>query len=487
MLSGRETLASIDEALGKLRGETDALDTGFQHAGTELTKARQVQLAIFARIARVRIDELERGDLADSLDDADRRVTAILAEREAAETRLAAEIESNEKQLAALERARAERQAEVAAASEAVDAAEAEAQQQLEADAGYRSRLAAAERSDAVAAQAEEKARAAERDRQEKGRPYEADAVFRYLWSRGFGTMRYRAWALTRMLDRWAARTIDYDAHRRNYHLLTEIPERLSAHAARMRAAAEQDIEAAREFERRAAASTGVPQRERELDAAEQRLTAADQAIEAQEALLDELGEQRARFASGEDEFSARAASLLSDEFRKEDLGSLRRRTAHTKSPEDDALVERLEQLEDDIERLEDERVRYRRLHQLQRKRVLALEDVRKRFKRSRYDDVHSTFVNTALIAALLDRFVGGSVGADDVWEAIRRQQRFRRIAADPTFGTGRLPHGRLPGPWRMPGGGGNWNFPRGGGFGGGGFGRGGGFGGGGFKTGGGF
>jgi len=483
MLSGRDTLASIDEALGKLRKETDALDAAFQKAGAELANARQTQLGLYARIARIRLAELERGDLADTLDDADQRVAQILKAREAAQARLAEDIVAAETKLAELERERTERHADATAAAEAVDAAEAEAQRRLEADETYRKKLAAAERSDAVADQAEEKARASEKDRIEKGRPYEADPVFGYLWNRGFGTMRYRAWPVTRLLDRWAARSIDYEAQRRNYHLLTEIPARLAEHAAQMREVAERDLEAARELERSAAEAAGVPARQRELAAAEQRLAEADRAIEEQEALLGELIEKRARFASGEDDFSTECTTLLSTALREEDLYSLRKRTARTPSPEDDALVDELEALEDEIERIEDERIRYRRLHQLQRERMLALEDVRKRFKRSRYDDLHSGFVNAALIAMLLDRFVGGSVGADEVWEAIRRQQRFRRIGANPTFGTGRFPRG----PWHMPGGGGGWNFPRGGGFGGGGFGRGGGFGGGGFKTGGGF
>src|SRR5690606_2001806 len=488
MLSGREALESIDEALGKLRREADVLDAEFRNAGDALTKARQAQLALYARIARVRLAELERGDLADTLDDVDRRVAEILAARQAAETQLQDEIATAEAKLAELERERTARQAEVAAAAEAVDAAEADAQARLEADDEYREKLAAAERSDAVADQAEEKARAAETDRVEKGRPYEADPVFAYLWNRGFGTSRYRAWPLARMLDRWAARTIDYEAHRRNYHLLTEIPARLGEHAARMREIAERDIEAAREIERAAAEAAGVPKRRRELEAAEARLAEADRAIEEQESRLNELIEKRARFASGDDDFSTECTTLIAAALRQEDFSSLRKRTARTQSPEDDALVDDLEALEDEIERIEEERIQYRRLHQLQRERMLALEEIRNRFKRSRYDDVHSAFVNAVLIRTMLDRFVGGAGGADEVWEAIRRQQGFRRIKADRVFGTGRFPRGPFPGPWHMPGGrGGGWNFPRGGGFGGGGFGRGGGFGGGGFKTGGGF
>src|SRR5690606_25444266 len=100
-------------------------------AGAKLTEARQTQLALFARIARVRLQELERGNLPDTLDEADRRVTEIVAARQAAHARLAEEIAAAEEQQAALERARGERHAEVDAASETVDAAEADAQQRL--------------------------------------------------------------------------------------------------------------------------------------------------------------------------------------------------------------------------------------------------------------------------------------------------------------------------------------------------------------------
>ena len=491
--SGREALASLDETLAKIHQAVDALASELRRADAELAAARQAELAALARMARIRLGEIERGDLADALDEAERRVAEILAARRDAQDALDKEIAAAEERRAALERLRGERQAAVAAAAEAVDAAEAEAQTRLASDDEYRAKLAQAERSDAVADHAEDKARAAEADRSEKAKPYEADPVFAYLWARGFGTARYRAWPPARLLDGWAARSIDYEGLRRNYALLTEIPIRLREHATRMREAAERDIEAARALERRAAEAAGVPERKRRLEVAEAALAEIDHEIDEQEAEIGRLVDRRARFAAGEDDHSQQATALLRDAFLREDLSALRERAARTRSPEDDALIDDLARLDDTIERLDDERERLRRLHEAERDRTRSLEELRRRFKQSRYDDVHSTFVNAALLALLLERFVGGSVGADEVWETIRRQQRFRRVAADPLFGTGRFPRGRFPGPWHIPGGRGGWNFPggggfgRGGGFGGGGFGRGGGFGGGGFKTGGGF
>lgn len=486
MQSGRETLDTIDRALGKVRGDTETLHAQFQRAGAALAELRQAQLAIYAQLAKIRMRELESGELVQSLDDTDRQVTEIFEIRKAALLALEAELAAAEQQLAERERERAEQQSSVEAAADALDAAEAEAQSRLAADDVYQAKLAAAREADAVADQAEAKAEAAEADRAEKGKPYEADPVFSYLWRRGYGTSSYRAWSPTRLLDGWVARSNGYESLRRNYSLLTGIPKRLQAHAERMRALANESLEEARALEQRAAEATGVPARREALAAAEKRLAEIDAAIEEQEAAVDALVQKRAAFAAGEDEHSKRCTELLGDAFQRADREALRQRVARTRSEEDDRLIEKLEDLEDERRRVQDEVIQYRRLHQAQRERMLGLENVRRQFKQHRYDDMHSVFVNGALIATLLDQFLVGSVGPNEVWEAIRRQQRYRGVRADPLFGTGGFPRGPFPGPWRMPGGGG-WNFPRGGGFGGGGFGTGGGFGGGGFKTGGGF
>jgi DNA repair exonuclease SbcCD ATPase subunit len=269
--------------------------------------------------------------------------------------------------------------------------------------------------------------------------------------------------------------------------MLSELPTRFDEHRERMRTLADEDVAAVQALERAAAEAAGVPERERALEEAQAALAEIDAKVEERDAELDALVDKRASFASGEDDLSRRCTELLSDAFRREKMKTLRDRANRTESPDDDKAVDELTAIRVEIPRLEDEVARYKTLHETQRERTTKLEEIRKRFKEHRFDAVSSEFVNSALIATLLAQLLAGRLGVPDIWDALTKQQRFRKLAADPGFGSGRFPG--VPGPWHMPGGG-RGGFPRGGGFGkgGGGFRTGGGFGrGGGFRTGGGF
>lgn len=489
MSSGSEVLGMIERLLAETRGELDNVAAHSERTSAELARVRQAEIGVLAVLARLRLREIESGALADELDETGRQVRELLAQRADAQAQVQAEVEAARDALAALERERAAQHALVDQAEQAVDEAEAAAQRALENDEEYRARLAAADVSDRVADVAEEKAVAAQTDRVEKGKPYEADPLFAYLWSRGYGTAQYRAWGFSRLLDGWVARVARYEPLRRNYWMLSELPARFQGHAIEMRARADADVEAVRELEARAAAAAGVPEREAALRAAEEALAAIDKKIEESEAALAALVDERERYASGDDEYSQRCTELLSDTLRREKMKTLRARATATPSPEDDAAVDRLTVVRSELPRLEDEAARYKTLFEVNRDRVAKLEEIRRRFKEQRYDAVTSEFVNGALVATLLGQLVAGALGLPDVWDALRKQQRHRNLAADPRFGSGRFPRG--PGPW-FPGGGwprgGGGGWPKGGGFGGGGFRTGGGFGGGGgFRTGGGF
>jgi chromosome segregation ATPase len=486
MLSGHDLLATIERMLDGTRRERAKLDVELERSSGELARVRQAELGVLSVLARLRLREIESGELVEALDETGRAVTELLGQRAGAQAQVETDIKAAEAALADVRKEREAQSAAVDAAEQALDSAEAEAQKRLAEDDKYRAQLEKARASDGVADLAEEKAQAARNDRIEKGKPYEADPLFKYLWARGFGTSQYRAGAFTRLLDAYVARVCDYEPLRRDYWMLSELPERFGEHSTRMRAFADEDVTAVQALERKAAEAAGVPERADALEKSQQELGEADRRIEERDAGLDALVDKRASFASGEDDLSRRCTALLSDTFRREKMKTLRDRANRTATPDDDQAVDELTAARAEIPRLEDEVARYKTLHETHRERTAKLEEILKRFKEHRFDAVSSEFANSALITTLLAQLLAGSLGVPDIWDAIVKQQRFRKLAADPRFGSGRFP--RVPAPWHMPGG-----FPKGGGgfgkggFGGGGFRTGGGFGGGGFRTRGGF
>lgn len=79
----------------------------------------------------------------------------------------------------------------------------------------------------------------AEQDRRPKGKPYEDDSLFRYLWQRRYGTADCRADPFTRLLDGSVATLSGSRAAAANYRMLLEIPKRLSEHAEVLRTGVE--------------------------------------------------------------------------------------------------------------------------------------------------------------------------------------------------------------------------------------------------------
>jgi hypothetical protein len=483
-LSGNDVLALIERTLTDVRGEITNADARLARSTVELERLRQAEIGCLSVLAKMRLREIEGAQVSASLGATGDSVRALLAQREGAREDNEAEIARAESKRTELERERAAQHAVVDAAERALDEARAAAQQALAADEHYRAAMAAAEASDRVADLAEEKAKAAHLDREQKGKPYEADPLFSYLWGRGFGTPAYVGAGVTRVLDRWVARVANFEPLRRDYWMLTELPARFDEHAQRMRLKNDDDLAAVHALERAAAEGSQVPAREADLGKAAEALAEIDGRIEDHEAALDELVEKRAAFAAGDDELSRRANEIVRDALRGETMRSLRERATATPTPDDDAAVDQLTVIRADLPRIDEEARRLRSVHEAQRDRVAKLEEIRKRFKESRYDAVSSEFVNGALIATLLTQLLAGALGVGDIWDALKKQQRYRQLA-DPRFGSGKFPRGGNPwgGGW---GHGGSWG---GGGFGkkSGGFGKGGGFGGGGFRTGGGF
>src|SRR5687767_3576850 len=128
MWSGRETLASIDQALHQVRGQTQELDAEIQRASTRLVELRQAEAERYKQLAQLRLGQLVSGEIMAGFADADHRVGDFLKQREHSLQALQQQIEEVQTRQHRLEAEREPQRQRVAEASEQLDRAEATTQ-----------------------------------------------------------------------------------------------------------------------------------------------------------------------------------------------------------------------------------------------------------------------------------------------------------------------------------------------------------------------
>ncbi len=462
MWTGRETLGSIEGAIGKLYREESQLDASLKSAVAETERLRKERAEALRELARVKLDEMAAGRLVNSLDAGERRAVQVLDDYR---LRIAGIAERRDSLIEELKSAQAARDAAaklVEEALEAVDALRAEVEGKVQALAAWRETKAPSDEADAVAGEAEKKAANAEAELGAKRKPYDEDPLFIYLWQRGFGTGRYQSGNLVRFMDRMVAHFIGFPAVRPNYAALIEIPLRLREHATAKRAAAAERLAALSAIERRAMVEAGVEPKERALSEARHKLATAERTLEDKAALLRKTDEERTALVSGgSNPAYEQALATIASADAKDQIAALYAEARRTATSADDAIVRRLEAVDGKIAKTEEELADLRRTAKDLAKRRIEIERVRDRFRGAGYDHPHGTFGNDRDIADALGRTMAGTIAGQILWEVLKGGYSTRGPTGRPDFGYPNspfpfpIPGGGRNGPW-----GGEWRDP---------------------------
>ncbi len=462
MISGRDTLQEINTHVMEAQSRIADADREMNDLNSQLNQSRIEMAEHYRELAKFRLDEMKAGTVTDRLNKAHLAVPAFMDQRnralEALENNI---IKSQHRQ----EMLNQQRETCRDARDRAADAFQKQLQiskSALETTEEYmrqHEKLAAAV---LIARRADEKASQAEADLSAKGKPYQDDELFMYLWDRRYLTPNYRHGGIVRMLDEWVARLISFKETRADYHMLNALPQRLREHATQAAEEADSQRQSLLSLEKQAAEKDGVVALQAALDREEKQLQQVNDEIETEEKRYRELLRQKNDFAAGEDEYTRKAVTMMAAELEREDIIALFQQAQSTPRPEDDAIVMRLHQLQKTQKTLTDRVSELKINQQHQRDALEELANLREKFRRSNYDAQHSSFPSNLGLGILLGEILRGSLSSGNAWDRIDRAHK-----------------------WDFPNGGGSG---RGfGGFGGGGFHGGGGFGGGGFRTGGGF
>lgn len=474
MISGRDALGRIMGARRDQQGGLAGMDQKLDELGHALVEVQQRRAEDLKALARVRVDLVDEHELTGALDAAERQVSALLARRDREVNALKQQIKDAQAARNALDAEREAQGDRLEEANEALDTAEAATQARLDADPDYQVQRERAREAERIAMHASEKADASEQEKDDKGVSYRTDPLFIYLWKRGYGTDEYRSHGPIRWLDGKVAGLIGYQDARVNFARLLEIPARLREHANAVAEQAEAEFAKLRALDDAARKADGIPALEQARDAEQQALTAIDDRILESEAALEALIAREARFAAGEDDYTRQAVDYLAGELAREELMDLRREAQKTPFPDDDQIVNRLLEAEQEQRRLSFTLDNLKQTRAKQQQKLDELARLERDFRRQRMDRSDSGFADGAMLAMMLTNFIDGMLDRDALMRVLEDQQRRPQRRADPTFGSGGFGRGT---PW---GGGGLGGL-------GGGFGRGGRRGGGGFRTGGGF
>ena len=324
---------------------------------------------------------------------------------------------------------------------------------------------------DAVATEAEKKATQSEAELGAKKKPYDADRLFAYLWANGFGTQRYQAGNIARMIDRIVADFIGFHDARANYAMLIEIPQRLREHAGARLAAANDSKAAIAALERQAMIEAGVEAKEKVLAEARHKLAAADETAEKKRQILRALDEQRTSLVSGTaDAGYSEALNTIATADAQDDIETLYREARRTATPADEAIVRRIEGADAAIARAEREAADLRGTVQDLARRRVDVERVRERFRTSGFDHPNASFGNERAIGQILGQILEGAVRSGILWDILREGFRSRPARGRPDFGAPTFPfpfpmpgggsEGARGGEWREPGTRGGWTPP---------------------------
>jgi chromosome segregation ATPase len=461
MITGRDTLQQINDYVLQAQSQIESADREIDKLTSRLGRLRIEEAEQFQKLARFRLGEMNAGHMVARLDKAHQVVQAFLEHHKHALAELESGLEKIKQSQQKLEQ---QRESRIDARDQVVEELERQlekSKEKLEQDEGYRLQQEKALRAAEVSRRADEKASQSEADLASKGKPYQEDAIFMYLWQRRYMTTDYRANRIIRSLDDWVARLIDYRETRADYHMLNELPVRLREHADQAAEEAERQQQALLALENQAAEKDGLGALQTAMDKAEAQLQQINDEIEDYEKQYQELLGQKAGFAAGEDEHTQKAVEILAAELEREDTIELYRQAQATPRPEDDVIVMQLHKLQKEQQETNKRLSELKANRQQQRKALEELSKLRSEFRRSNYDAGHSSFPSNLGLGILLGEMLRGGRSSGSAWDRIGKAQK--------------------------------WDFPdfggsRGGGFGGfGGFGSGGGFGGGGFRTGGGF
>lgn len=431
MTSGRETLGQIEQAIADLRSKEQLLQRELEEITNRRAKLMDDRISAYRELAEVRARHAVSDGVIDEADRLSHRVERLLSARQNTIRDLKKRLADADKQRADLIEQRDELSFQIEQFEAGLDRLALQAREALSSDPEYRQELERLERAATTHTKAAEKAKRAEQDQADKGRAYENDPLFMYLWQRQYGTREYQAKGLIRWLDGKVADLVKYQDARANYAVLNEIPGRLNEHVERLASelqAAQKIVDDRETAMIRSMAKEDLPKKLREAHRREKDIHVNFEQVTGE---LSDLGEQLNAYAEGQDAAFKKAIEMSAEFLGQRRTSELMQLARATEGRTDDEIASRIADLDRTIASVSsDIDTKTKSLEDLFEKRD-ELVRVAADFRRARYDDRASVFRGRDVGTILLQELIRGAITGAEYWARSRSRHSRRKRPAD--------------------------------------------------------
>ncbi|MGI9430391.1 MAG: hypothetical protein ACR2NM_17145 [Bythopirellula sp.] len=271
----------------------------------------------------------------------------------------------------------------------------------------------------------EERVAEIKQEASEKLPAYDDNRMFRYLYDRGYGTSAYKKKGLTKRLDKWIAKLVNFGRSKRSYDFLRVTPELMAAEVTRKREQFYVLMEKLESIEEEISDQVGLT-----------RVLNEGQQLSAQrDGLVSELEELEQHFNSHHQELQTLEGTQ--NDFYEQGVGQMKvfladmehswleHQSRRTPERQDDELVAEIGWLDEQLDTARRESGQLLREQRNWEDRAEGLQDVLNRFRRAGFDSRRSMFSEDFHVERQIGGFLHGDLGREQLWSELRRYQDF--------------------------------------------------------------
>ena len=430
MASGREVYSQLQDTIEETGSRYTKVGKQIKKVQTVVRTLSDEQEKIYSDLALLYLPEMEANAVKNTIKEVRGAVQRIFDQQNARRTQLEEMIEDSNTQRKKYQ----DKITEIAPKYDELTAKKTEVQgkinQELYQNASYVELIKNAKFTEERLKQDARRADAFEEEASKKLVAYESNNLFMYLVNRNFGTSEQKGNNLIKKLDSFVAKVVNFNDNKKNYDFLKAMPEKIQEEIAREQEKANNLKEQGQKLEKEVSEKYNIKAIVAESNLVEKTRNDLRAAIENADNTASKYKTEIAKLDDKKGEYHSEAIKKLKDYLASESLSNLKEIARKTPTKEDDALVDRLEEITNQLETEKDRVNELKKSQDEIQEKSEKLRDLEREFTENKYDSRRSVFRDDFDAGSLLTGFLLGKVTSDMLSSQIHDNQDFERYSS---------------------------------------------------------